>query len=194
MYTIENRPTASRFAIVAMAVIGLAASATLRSANAQDLVLKKNTGASAENALIPFCAVDAAGDGDGPKTQGDPDGNGKLTLKAKALTMPQTPDLAITRVNGTLESSRYTLSYCIINRGGKPAHGPIAVAVVAGDVVLQELTSFRPIPSLSGTCFGSGDRETLPPAAKMDGATVQVTSATGETALLNNKCRIQWGK
>lgn len=191
MHTFENRPSAST---VAMIAISLATSVTLQSAGAAELVLKKDTGSSVDVALIPFCAVDAAGDGDGPKQDGDPDAKGNLKLKAAALTTPQQADLAITRVSGALESTRYTLSYCIVNRGGKPAYGPIAVAVVAGDVVLQELTSFRSIPSLSGACFGSGDREPLPASAKTDGATVQVTAATGETALLNNKCRIQWGK
>lgn len=205
---ISIAPAASVAAILALSTM-------LQSSLAQTFVLKKNADTLTENALIPLCASDASGEGDGvprtkgdpdgvprskgdadgvPRTKGDPDGKGKLTLKASALTTPAAPDLAISRVNATLESSRYTLSFCIFNRGGKPAFSPTALVVQAGDVVLQELTIFESIPSLGGLCFGSGDREQLPPTAKTAGATIQVTAATGEVALLNNKCRIQWGK
>ncbi len=193
----------------------IAISTTIQSALAQSFVHKKNPETSVETASTPFCAADASGEGDGvprtkgdpdgvprtkgdtdgvPRTKGDPDGKGKLTLKSSALTTSGQPDLAISRVNATLESSRYTLSFCVFNRGGKPAFSPTALVVQAGDVVLQELTIFESIPSLGGLCFGSGDREQLPATAKTAGATIQVAAATGETVLLNNKCRIQWGK
>ncbi len=212
MHILKNRPITRPLAIVAMSVVAIATSATIRPVNAQSVVVKKNMETTVESALTPFCAVSAAGDGDGPKTQGDPDGpktqgdpdgpktqgdpdgKSKPKLKSSALTTPTAPDLAVSRVNATLESSHYTLSFCVFNRGGKPAFSPTALVVQAGDVVLQELTIFESIPSLGGLCFGSGDREQLPPAAKTAGATIQVTAATGETALLNNKCRIQWGK
>lgn len=201
--------------LVKALTLAIALSGAAQSPWAQNFVLNKNSGVSSETAIIPLCAIDASGDGDGmpkksgdpdgmpkksgdpdgmPKKSGDPDGKSKFTLKASALTTPTVPDLAISRVNATLESSRYTLSFCVFNRGGKPAFSPTALVVQAGDTVLQELTIFESIPSLGGLCFGSGDREQLPPTAKTSGATIQVTAATGETALLNNKCRIQWGK
>jgi hypothetical protein len=205
---------ASRPLVKALA-LAIALSGAAQSSLAQNFVLNKNSGVSTDAAIIPLCAIDAFGDGDGvpkkpgdpdgvpkkpgdpdgvPKKPGDPDGKNKLTLKASALTTSGQPDLAISRVNATLESSHYTLSFCVFNRGGKPAFSPTALVVQAGDVVLQELTIFESIPSLGGLCFGSGDREQLPPTAKTSGATIQVTAATGETALFNNKCRIQWGK
>ena len=195
--------------------LAIALSGAAQSPLAQNFVVNKNSGVSAETALIPLCAVNATGDGDGapkkegdpdgapkkdgdpdgaPKKDGDPDGKSKFTLKASALTTSAQPDIVISRVNATLESRHYTLSYCVFNRGGKPAFSPTALVVQAGDVVLQELTIFDTIPSLGGLCFGSADREQLPPTAKTSGATIQVTAATGETALVNNKCRIQWGK
>jgi hypothetical protein len=194
-----SRPLAKALAL-AIALSGAAPSLW-----AQNFVLNKNSGVSTDAAIIPLCAVNAIGDGDGvpkkdgdpdgvPKKDGDPDGKSKPKLKTSALTTSAQPDLAISRVNATLEASHYTLSFCVFNRGGKPAFSPTALVVQAGDVVLQELTIFESIPSLGGLCFGSGDREQLPPTAKASGATIQVTAATGETALLNNKCRIQWGK
>ncbi len=197
--TKPSRPLAKTLALV-MALSGAA-----QLAWAQNFVLNKNPGVAADIATIPLCAVNAVGDGDGgprkdgdpdggPRKDGDPDGKSRPKLKASALTTSGQPDLAISRVNATLESSRYTLSFCVFNRGGKPAFSPTALVVQAGDTVLQELTIFESIPSLGGLCFGSGDREQLPPTAKTSGATIQVTAATGETALLNNKCRIQWGK
>lgn len=202
MNTASNKISITCFASIAAAVT---LSTAVQSILAQPFVLKMNTDAAAEAALVPYCATAAAGEGDGvpsakgdpdgvPSAKGDPDGKSKQKLKATALTLPTQPDLAISRVNATLESSRYTLSFCVFNRGGKPAFSPTALVVQAGDVVLQELTIFQTIPSLGGMCFGSGDREVLPPTAKTSGATIQVTAATGETALLNNKCRIQWGK
>ena len=202
MQTFSTTP--SRPLVKALA-LAIALSGGSQSALAQNFVLNKNSGVSADAAITPLCAIDSFGDGDGmpkkpgdpdgmPKKPGDPDGKNKFTLKASALTTSAQPDLAISRVNATLESSHYTLSFCVFNRGGKPAFSPTALVVQAGDVVLQELTIFESIPSLGGLCFGSGDREQLPPTAKTSGATIQVTAATGETALLNNKCRIQWGK
>ena len=212
MHTFSMTP--SRPLVKALA-LAIALSGTAQSALAQNFVLNKNSGVSTDAAIIPLCPIDAFGDGDGvpkkpgdpdgvpkkpgdpdgvPKKPGDPDGKNKFTLKASALTTSGQPDLAISRVNATLESNHYTLSFCVFNRGGKPAFSPTALVVQAGDVVLQELTIFKSIPSLGGLCFGSGDREQLPPTAKTSGATIQVTAATGETALLNNKCRIQWGK
>ena len=212
MDTFSMAPTRALLKALALAI---SLSGASQSSFAQNFVLNKNPGASPDAAMIPLCAIDASGDGDGmpkksgdpdgmpkksgdpdgmPKKSGDPDGKSKFTLKASALTTSGQPDLAISRVNATLESSRYTLSFCVFNRGGKPAFSPTALVVQAGDTVLQELTIFESIPSLGGLCFGSGDREQLPPTAKTSGATIQVTSATGETALLNNKCRIQWGK
>lgn len=202
-------------ALVKALALAIALSGAAQSPLAQNFVVNKNSGVSAETALVPLCAVNAAGDGDGgpkqdgdpdggpkqdgdpdgaPKQDGDPDGKRKFRLKASALTTSAQPDLVISRVNATLESRHYTLSYCVFNRGGKPAFSPTALVVQAGDVVLQELTIFDTIPSLGGLCFGSADREQLPPTAKTSGATIQVTAATGETALVNNKCRIQWGK
>lgn len=212
MRTFSTTPVRPLVAALGVAIV---LSGTTQSAFAQNFVLSKSSGVSTDAAIIPLCAIDAFGDGDGgpkklgdpdggPKKTGDPDGGPKKTgdpdaknkpkLKASALTTSAQPDLAISRVNATLESSHYTLSFCVFNRGGKPAFSPTALVVQAGDVVLQELTIFESIPSLGGLCFGSGDREQLPPAAKTAGATLQVTAATGETALLNNKCRIQWGK
>ncbi len=202
MHTISTTPFRPLVKALALAI---ALSGAAQSALAQNFVLNKNSGVSTDAASIPLCAVSAVGDGDGapkkdgdpdgaPKKDGDPDGKSKPKLKASALTTSAQPDLAISRVNATLESSRYSLSFCVFNRGGKPAFSPTALVVQAGDVVLQEVTIFETIPSLRGMCFGSGDRELLPPAAKTAGATIQVTAATGETALLNNKCRIQWDK
>jgi hypothetical protein len=203
MHTFSMSPP--RPLVVKALALAIALSGAAQSPLAQNFVLNKNSGVSTEIAIIPLCTIDGNGDGDGvpkkpgdpdgvPKKPGDPDGKNKFTLKASALTTSSQPDLAISRVNATLESSHYTLSYCVFNRGGKPAYSPTVLVVQAGDAVLQELTIFDAIPSLGGLCFGSGDREQLPPTAKTSGATIQVTAATGETALLNNKCRIQWGK
>ena len=207
--------TPSRPVVAKALALAIALSGATQSPLAQNFVLNKNSGVPIETSIVPLCAIDGNGDGDGmpkksgdpdgmpkksgdpdgmPKKSGDPDGKSKFTLKASALTTSGQPDLAISRVNATLESSHYTLSYCVFNRGGKPAYSPTVLVVQAGDVVLQELTIFDTIPSLGGLCFGSGDREQLPPTAKTSGATSQVTAAAGETALLNNKCRIQWGK
>ena len=212
MNTDKKMMSIASFTSMALTV---ALSATIQSTTAQPFVLKKNTDTLAETALVPHCATAATGEYDGvpttkgdpdgvptakgdpdgvPTAKGDPDGKAVRKLKTTALTTPTAPDLAISRVNATLETTRYTLSFCVFNRGGKPAFSPTALVVQAGDVVLQELTIFESIPSLGGLCFGSGDREQLPPTAKTAGATIQVTAATGETALLNNKCRIQWGK
>jgi hypothetical protein len=207
------KKTPSYSATIIASILGL--SLPLQTSMAQSFVLNKNSGVSTDAALAPLCATNAAGDGDGGvkkpgdpdggvkkpgdpdggvKKPGDPDGKNKISLKASALTTSSQPDLAISRVNATLETNRYSLSFCVFNRGGKPAYSPTVLVVQAGDVVLQELTIFDTLPSLRGMCFGSGDRELLPSTAKPAGATIQVTAATGETALLNNKCRIQWDK
>ena len=190
----------------AMAIV-LAWSVPMASGAAEPYVLTKNTASSASASLIPRCGPGAfenpdgvprtPGDPDGvPRTPGDPDRKGKklFELSRKSLTTPGQPDLGIAYVNATQVGADYTLQFCVVNRGGKPAFAPIAVAVRADDATLQELTIFQTIPSRRAICFGSGNPEQVPGGVKLAGATILVTMAAGEIALVDNQCRIDWQK
>lgn len=144
-------------------------------------------------ALIPACSSPTDGSGDGvPRNDGGGDGNPiPIALAPWAITTDQ-PDLAISQVGGNLETSAYSLSYCVVNRGGKPAFSPVAIRAQAGPISLFEVTIFQSIPSLTGVCLEIPMRSPVPPKAEMLNATIEVAGATGETAALNNKCRVQW--
>ena len=151
---------------------------------------------SASAALVPLCSTDKSGSGDGvPTNPGSKDDKGNMRLDPAALTTPGQPDLTIGRANGSLGAGNYRLSFCVLNRGGKPAFSPIAVAVRVGDSALQDLTILTPIPSLHMKCFGSATQLAIPAGTpSLTGATIQVAAGVGETAVLNNQCRIDWNR
>ena len=191
--------------------------APLAAVAADSFVIARNTGSSAAAAMTPVCGAGTFGNPDGvprtwdnpdgvprtsdnpdgvPKTSDNPDARGKnlFNIGRKSLTTPGQADLGVAHVSAEQVANDYKLQYCVVNRGGQSAFGPIVLAVRAGDTTLQELTIFQTLPSLRAMCFGSGSAEPAPAGTKFAGATIQVSAANGETALLDNQCRIDWKK
>lgn len=155
--------------------------------------VRKPIQSPADAKLIAACTSSSSAAGDGvPRGDPPPDGLTSEGLPFRAMTTPDQADLSIARVEATLETKLYSVHYCIVNRGGKPAFSPTTVRIQAGDVSVYEQTIFVNIPALSYNCLHAARRAEQDPNAKMTVATIEVTAAAGETSLLNNVCRIQW--
>lgn len=125
----------------------------------------------------------------------EPGPDGMLPIPpALRVTSENHADLGISNVVAGKNPSSYHLGFCIVNRGGQPAHAPITVQVRAGTRVLLQKTHFAIIAARGGNqCFGSfatdGIKYTGP---SLEGATISVTPAANEYSTRDNVCRINW--
>lgn len=111
--------------------------------------------------------------------------------RVKSTTSSTHSDLGISNVLATKSGVDYSLSYCIVNRGGKPAHAPATVQVRAKDVVLSQQTYFETIGSRESLC-PAGVRNVEFTVPSLEGTTIAVTAAANEYSTRDNICRVKW--
>ena len=131
-------------------------------------------------------------DGEASPKRSSPDGkSGPRKRNTEGETSNVHSDLAIHRVVASKSGVDYRLSYCVVNRGGKPAHAPTTVQVRIGDLVLSQETYFKTIGSQESVCFGSAKNIefTVP---SLEGTTIAVTAAANEYSTRDNICRVKW--
>lgn len=146
--------------------------------------------------IVHACANGLLGGKDGGvKTDpGDPDGAKSGTSKAVGITSALHADLGISSVSGIKKSTTYSLLFCVVNRGGKAAQGPMTVQLRVGDKVINPQTEFKQLASKEMTCFGNLTDQIPTQGIDMTDAMIVVSAAANEYSARDNVCRIVWNK
>ena len=132
---------------------------------------------------------------DGQGKSGEPGPDGTLPIPTGfPVTSEAHADLAVASVFANKLPGKYRLRFCVVNRGGQPAYGPMTVQVRAGTKVIMQETRFGVLPEKGGNvCFGANNTDWIPYAGSgLDGATISVTAAANEYSTRDNKCQIKW--
>ena len=135
-------------------------------------------------------------DGKGTSDEPGPDGTLPIPTSGFFVTSEAHADLAVASVLANKLPGKYRLRFCVVNRGGQPAYGPMTVQVRAGAKVILQETRFGVLPARGGNvCFGSNSTDWIPYSGpSLDGATISVTAAANEYSTRDNKCQINWPK
>lgn len=132
-------------------------------------------------------------DGKGGTPDPGPDGNLPI-LSGFPVTSEAHADLAVAYIRAKKLPGKFNLRFCVVNRGGQPAHGPMTVQVRLGANVLMRETRFGVLQPRGGnTCFAPNNGDDVDYVGpNLDGTTISVTPDANEYSTRDNKCEIKW--